>query len=91
MFLFKCPKFKKRLKKIVHILQDSRKLRYVRLKIKLIGSAWTLDKYGTNAHDAFFYVECVCNAWFTIELLIRQLQIFSFNQLKKKTLLKKNN
>ncbi|XP_023337974.1 potassium voltage-gated channel protein Shaw [Eurytemora carolleeae] len=34
-------------------------------------TAWTLDKYGTNAHDAFFYVECVCNAWFTIELLIR--------------------
>ena len=20
-------------------------------------TAWTLDKYGTNAHDAFFYVE----------------------------------
>jgi len=34
-------------------------------------TAWTLDKYGTNAHDAFFYVECVCNAWFTLELLVR--------------------
>ena len=34
-------------------------------------SAWTLDKTQTNAHDAFFYIECVCNAWFTIEILSR--------------------
>jgi len=34
-------------------------------------TAWTLDKHGTNPHDAFFYVECICNAWFTIELFIR--------------------
>ena len=34
-------------------------------------TAWTLDKHGTNPHDAFFFVECVCNAWFTIELFIR--------------------
>ena len=34
-------------------------------------TAWTLDKYGTNAHAAFFYVECVCNAWFAFELFIR--------------------
>ena len=34
-------------------------------------TAWTLDKYGTNAHDAFFYIECVCNAWFSLELIIR--------------------
>ncbi len=33
--------------------------------------AWTLDKYQTSAHEAFFYVECVCNAWFTIEILMR--------------------
>ncbi len=33
--------------------------------------AWTLDKYQTNAHDAFFYVECVCNAWFTVEIIMR--------------------
>ena len=29
-------------------------------------TAWTLDKYGTNAHDAFFYVEVSCsppNIW----------------------------
>ena len=44
-------------------------------------TAWTLDKHGTNAHDAFFYVECVCNAWFTFELFIRFLScpnIFHF-------------
>ena len=34
-------------------------------------SAWTLDKHGTNAHEAFFYLECLCNAWFTFELMIR--------------------
>ena len=32
---------------------------------------WILDKTHTNAHDAFFYIECVCNAWFTLEFLIR--------------------
>jgi len=30
-----------------------------------------LDKRRTDPHDAFFYVECVCNAWFTFEILIR--------------------
>ncbi|CAL4091033.1 unnamed protein product, partial [Meganyctiphanes norvegica] len=25
----------------------------------------------TDAHDAFFYVEAACNAWFTFELLVR--------------------
>ncbi|XP_021915556.1 potassium voltage-gated channel protein Shaw isoform X1 [Zootermopsis nevadensis] len=34
-------------------------------------SAWTLDKTQTNAHEAFFYIECVCNAWFTLEFFIR--------------------
>lgn len=34
-------------------------------------TAWTLDKKGTNAHEAFFYIECVCNAWFTFEILVR--------------------
>ncbi|XP_053205511.1 potassium voltage-gated channel protein Shaw-like isoform X2 [Panonychus citri] len=33
--------------------------------------AWVLDKHHTNPHDAFFYIECVCNAWFTIEILVR--------------------
>ena len=34
-------------------------------------SSWILDKKRTDPHDAFFYVECVCNAWFTFEILIR--------------------
>jgi len=34
-------------------------------------TAWTLDKFQTNPHDAFFYIECVCNAWFTLEILVR--------------------
>ncbi|GLG94696.1 Potassium voltage-gated channel protein Shaw, partial [Gryllus bimaculatus] len=34
-------------------------------------TAWTLDKTSTNAHLAFFYIECVCNAWFTLEFFIR--------------------
>ena len=37
----------------------------------LNSSAWMLDKRRTDPHDAFFYVECVCNAWFTFEILIR--------------------
>ncbi|XP_074598138.1 potassium voltage-gated channel shaker cognate w [Brevipalpus obovatus] len=35
--------------------------------------SWVLDKYQTNPHDAFFYIECVCNAWFTIEITVRFL------------------
>ncbi|XP_077487018.1 potassium voltage-gated channel protein Shaw-like isoform X1 [Amblyomma americanum] len=34
-------------------------------------TAWVLDKVKTDAHDAFFYVESVCNAWFTFEITIR--------------------
>lgn len=34
-------------------------------------TAWILDKVKTDAHDAFFYVESVCNAWFTFEITIR--------------------
>ncbi|KAM7353349.1 potassium voltage-gated channel shaker cognate w isoform 2-T4 [Cochliomyia hominivorax] len=34
-------------------------------------SAWYLEKTQTNAHIAFFYIECVCNAWFTFEILVR--------------------
>ncbi len=34
-------------------------------------TAWTLDKTATQAHQAFFYIECVCNAWFTFEILMR--------------------
>ncbi|KYQ57474.1 Potassium voltage-gated channel protein Shaw [Trachymyrmex zeteki] len=34
-------------------------------------TSWVVDKTRTNAHDVFFYIECVCNAWFTLEFLIR--------------------
>jgi len=34
-------------------------------------TAWMLDKKRTDPHDAFFYIECVCNAWFTFEIMIR--------------------
>ena len=33
--------------------------------------AWVLDKNQTNPHQAFFYIECVCNAWFTMEIITR--------------------
>lgn len=33
-------------------------------------SGWFVDKKETNAHLFFFYIECVCNAWFTIEILV---------------------
>ncbi|CAH1407795.1 unnamed protein product [Nezara viridula] len=33
--------------------------------------SWTLDKNMTNAHIAFFYIECLCNAWFTFEFFVR--------------------
>lgn len=30
-----------------------------------------LTKRKTEPHQAFFYVECVCNAWFTFEFIVR--------------------
>lgn len=35
-------------------------------------TTWVLDKTQTNAHVAFFYIECFCNAWFTIEIMVRR-------------------
>jgi len=32
---------------------------------------WTLDKAQTYPHEAFFFIELVCNVWFTFELLVR--------------------
>lgn len=32
---------------------------------------WILDKVKTDAHAAFFYIESVCNAWFTFEIVVR--------------------
>ena len=50
---------------------------------------WTLDKHSTNAHDAFFYIECICNAWFTIEIFVRciisLLLTLSHQHLRKAT------
>ena len=34
---------------------------------------WTLDKNKTDAHDAFFYIEAICNAWFSFEIATRFL------------------
>lgn len=33
--------------------------------------SWTLEKRRSEPHEAFFYIECACNAWFTFEILIR--------------------
>ena len=32
---------------------------------------WTLDKAQTYPHEAFFFIELVCNVWFTFELIVR--------------------
>ncbi|XP_060590321.1 potassium voltage-gated channel protein Shaw-like isoform X5 [Ruditapes philippinarum] len=32
---------------------------------------WRLEKERTEPHEAFFYIECVSNAWFTFEIIIR--------------------
>lgn len=40
------------------------------------GTAWTLDKTQTNAHEFFFYIECICNGWFTFEILVSAFQSF---------------
>ncbi|XP_045477632.1 potassium voltage-gated channel protein Shaw isoform X1 [Harmonia axyridis] len=29
------------------------------------------EKVDTDAHIVFFYIECICNAWFTFEIIIR--------------------
>lgn len=34
---------------------------------------WILSKDRTDPHEAFFYVELVCNVWFTFELLARSI------------------
>lgn len=45
-------------------------IRNITVKTADQGLAWTLDKQQTNAHEFFFYIECVCNAWFTFEILV---------------------
>uniref|UniRef100_A0A182M7T0 Ion transport domain-containing protein n=1 Tax=Anopheles culicifacies TaxID=139723 RepID=A0A182M7T0_9DIPT len=44
-------------------------IRNITVKTANGSTAWVLDKTQTNAHVAFFYIECVCNAWFTFEIL----------------------
>lgn len=34
---------------------------------------WVLTKVQTNPHESFFYIECLCNAWFTVEITMRFL------------------
>ncbi|KAL1400938.1 hypothetical protein pipiens_007023 [Culex pipiens pipiens] len=46
-------------------------LRNITVRTANGSAAWVLDKTQTNAHVAFFYIECVCNAWFTLEILVR--------------------
>lgn len=46
-------------------------VRNITVNLSRTGIDWTVDKDTTNAHIAFFYVECLCNAWFTIEIVIR--------------------
>lgn len=38
--------------------------------------SWTLDKHRTDAHEFFFYIESVCNAWFSFEIATRFLVSF---------------
>jgi Ion transport protein len=35
------------------------------------GLGWRPEPMRTDPHVAFFYIECVCNAWFTFEIIIR--------------------
>nr|CAH0109249.1 unnamed protein product [Daphnia galeata] len=46
-------------------------IRNITVHTSFNSTAWTLDKTQTNAHEAFFYIEAVCNTWFTIEILMR--------------------
>ncbi|XP_017491439.1 PREDICTED: potassium voltage-gated channel protein Shaw-like, partial [Rhagoletis zephyria] len=48
---------------------------YNRTSIRLPSpsTGWTLDKHKTDAHDAFFYIEAICNAWFSFEIATRFL------------------
>ena len=35
------------------------------------GNITFLDKIKTYEHEAFFYIEAICNAWFTFEITVR--------------------
>jgi len=34
-------------------------------------TGWRMEEQRKDPHPAFFYIECVCNAWFTFEIIIR--------------------
>lgn len=51
-------------------------IRNVTVKTANQSSAWALEKTQTNAHVAFFYIECVCNAWFTFEIMVNMKFMF---------------
>ena len=36
-------------------------------------TVWSLQKDRTVPHIGFFYVECICNVWFTVEIIVRFL------------------
>lgn len=44
------------------------------------GSGWFVDKKETNPHKFFFYIECVCNAWFTIEILVSKQTVSKMDE-----------
>jgi potassium voltage-gated channel Shaw-related subfamily C protein len=34
-------------------------------------SVWTVNMISNDSHPAFFYIEIICNIWFTVEFVIR--------------------
>jgi len=34
-------------------------------------TGWSIEDERKEPHPAFFYIECVCNVWFTFEVIIR--------------------
>jgi hypothetical protein len=40
-------------------------------------TGWFVDKEQTNAHLFFFYIECVCNAWFTFEIMVSEMTMMT--------------
>ncbi|XP_023933401.1 potassium voltage-gated channel protein Shaw isoform X7 [Lingula anatina] len=41
------------------------------VSVHTANDSWLLEKQGSDPHPAFFYIECMCNAWFTFEIIIR--------------------
>lgn len=51
----------------------NKKMCYPEMPVTFDDVTWTLDKHKTDAHDAFFYIEAICNAWFSFEIATRFL------------------